>query len=116
LALRAGLAPRTPKLQWPRRIELHALLKRASELALVSLGAGIVASNWWTWQHVGISAPGQPAEGWALVAVSVAAMSYLTRRAGGRWGRWAASLAVLAAVIAILGLLVAVGLLQNLTA
>jgi hypothetical protein len=48
---------------------------------------------------------GQSGSGWAIVALLVAAMSYLTRRAGDRWGRWAAGLAIVAAVIAMLGLL-----------
>ena len=116
LALRAALAPRTPKLQWPRWIDLHALLKRASELALVALGAGLATGYWWLWGVQGASAHGQPGEDWIMVALLVTAMSYLTRRAGGRWGRWTAGLVMAAAVIAILGLLAGVGPLHDLRA
>ena len=105
LALRAGLARRTPGLQWPRWIDLHALLKRATELAMVSLGAGIVVGLWWSWRLLGSSAVGGPGDGWAILALLVATMSYLVRRTGGRWGHWVGGLILAATAVSLLGLL-----------
>jgi|GEM_PF-1698196 len=106
LALRAGLARRIPRLQWPLWIDLHALLERATALALASLGAGLAVSLWWSWQLRGaLCTTHEPREGWVIVALLVAAMSFLARRTGGRWGRWSAGLAMVAASVAILGLL-----------
>jgi len=106
LALRAGLARRIPRVQWPLWIDLHVLLVRATALALVSLGAGLTASLWWSWQLRGTPCTmHEPREGWVIVALLVAAMSFLARRTGGRWGRWSAGLAMVAAAVAILTLL-----------
>ncbi len=114
LALRAILSRRIPRIQWPRWIELHALLKRATALALVSLGAGLVVSLWWSWQIQGVSTTRGPREGWVVVALLVTAMSFLARRTGGRWGRWTAGLVMVAAAVAILGLLSGIDLLHYL--
>ncbi len=116
LALRALLSRRIPRVQWPRWIHLHALLKRATALALVSLGAGLVVSLWWSWQMQGVSITRGPREGWVIVALLVAAMSFLARRTGGRWGRWTAGLVMVAAAVAILGLLTGIDLLRYLKA
>ena len=105
LALRAGLAQRGPSVHWPRRIDLHALVKRATALALFSLGFGLAVHLLGAWRLVGASTFLEPPAGWTLVALLVAAMSYLARRIQGRWGRWTAGLAMVAALVAFLGLL-----------
>lgn len=116
LALRAILSRRIPRIQWPRWIDLHALLKRATALALVSLWAGLVVSLWWSWQMQGAATIRGPREGWVVVALLITAMSFLARRTGGRWGRWTAGLVMVAAAVAILGLLSGIDLLHYLKA
>lgn len=111
LALRARLARRIPGLRWSRWIDLHSLLKRATELTLISLGAAIVIGLWWSWRLLGVFTVGMPGEGWAGLAWVVAVMSYLARRTGGRWGRWAAGLLLVAAAVSLLGLLAGIDLL-----
>jgi hypothetical protein len=105
LALRTGLSRRTRSLKWSPWIDLHALLKCATAVALVALGGGLALSLWGSWQTAGVLASDNAREGWIAAAWLVAAMSMLVRRAGRRWGRWTAGLAFLAATILILGLI-----------
>ncbi len=106
LALGFGLAGRGPGFPGPIRAGLHALLRTATPLALVTLGSGLVTGAWWAWRTVGRLGSGDPREGWIAATWLVAAMSLLAWRLEKHPGRWAAVLAVVAAATAIVGLLV----------
>jgi hypothetical protein len=114
LGLRAGLRARTPNLAWPLWLDLHLLLKQATFLSLVVLGAGLAVSAWWAWQAGGTIAIGSGAltfgsngDGllWMATTWLIAAMSHVARRVGKKWGRWTAGLAIAAAVTGLVGLL-----------
>ena len=104
LVLRAATASRDWDLQWPRRIDLHLFVGEAVLLALVALGAGLVAGLGGAWWILGTVAGDDPRVAWFATTWLLAAASALARCLPRWWGRWAAGLAVAAAVSAIFGL------------
>jgi hypothetical protein len=113
LGLRAALRTRIPNLAWPQWLDLHLLLKEATFLSLVVLGAGLAVSAWWAWEAGGTVAIasgaltfGSNGDGllWVAITWLVAAMSHVARRIGKKWGRWTAGLAIAMAVTGLVGL------------
>lgn len=104
LALYAALAGRDWRL--PRRSRPRAVLKQATELALVALGLGLTVGAWWSWWATGALAGGDPRVTWLAATWLLSAMSLLAWRLDHRPVRWAAGLAVAAAAAAGFGLLV----------
>ncbi len=90
----------------PPGVEAHAFLIRATVLALVSLGAGLIIAAWWTWRWSGSLGVGEPGGLWLVASWLLAAVSLLSWQLGRRPGRWAALFVVAAAALGLLGLLV----------
>ena len=105
-ALVAGSAALAPAMPWEwARTGARGLLARGSFLAVLAVGAGIVAGVWWTWQATGTLEAGDARESWMAVVWLLAAMSTAAWQLEKRAHRWAAGLALAAAGTALLGLL-----------
>ena len=92
------------ELYLPADVELHAFLSRATALALVALGGGLVVAAWWAWRLAGSMTRGEPQYAWLAAAWLVTAMGLLAWQLERHPGRWAAILLAVAAVVAFLGL------------
>jgi hypothetical protein len=106
-------------LHLPPMSRTHSLLRNASTLALLFLGAGIVVSAWWSWRTIGSPAADDPRVAWIAVSWFAAAMSEVAWLLDGQLpgpgerqgqGRWAALLAALSGTTAIMALLVVMDL------
>lgn len=103
VASSAGLAAVLPW-QWAR-VGARRLLAGGGFLAVLAVGAGVVAGLWWTWQATGTLQPADSREGWMAVVWLLAAMSTTAWQLEKGAHRWAAGLALVAGASAILGLL-----------
>ena len=84
---------------------LRVLLKRATWLALATLGLGLAVGAWWAWWTTGKLAGDDPRLTWLAVTWLLAAASLHAWRLDRHATRWAAGLAVAAATAAAFGLL-----------
>jgi len=92
------------KLYLPSGVEVHAFLSRATALALVALGGGLVVAAWWAWRLAGSMTRGEPQYAGFAAAWLVAAMGLLAWQLERHPGRWAAILLAVAAGVALLSL------------
>lgn len=89
--------------------DLVALLVRATMLALVALGSGLIVGLWWAWQTLGTQTSGDPRAEWMAVTWLLAAMSLLAGQLERHTRWWVIGLAVLAASNMLFGWLLLVG-------
>lgn len=110
----AGCAALSLVLPWRwARAGARGLLEAGSFLAVLAVGAGVVAGVWWTWQATGTLQAGDLRESWMGVVWLLSAMSTTAWQLERSASRWAAGLAMTAAGAALLGLL-ALGEIQRL--
>jgi hypothetical protein len=91
--------------RWAVRTDAHRLLVDATGWALVSLGAGLSLSLWWSWRTMGNLFGGDARQTWLGATWLVVATSLLAWRSERRGAQIAAVLSILAASMALFGLL-----------
>lgn len=102
----AGSAALTPLLPWQAaRSGSWGLLRAGSFVAVLAIGAGVLAGVWWTWQATGALEAGTMRESWMAVVWLLAAMSAAAWQLEKKARPWAAGLAVAAAGAGLVGLL-----------